>query len=245
MFQSLCDRCARDLSQGPAEEDRDIAARTNFIAARAFAKQNFFSVYDFDATPIRLSVSEIQWVNTHRKPGIYLQTMNAIVRQRIVATGALLTSIVMAACGQHSTKPSTETFTVYEDAPKMSLLDLGVPGSSLGDVYHFSAPLHSSPGGPVTGELMGSKTLVKVATEAKPNLERRATLMFFTFADRKDQIIAFGVADYSPNAPEFEAGQPVVRAIIGGTGKYIGARGQLASMRNADGSYTQTFTLLK
>jgi hypothetical protein len=69
--------------------------------------------------------------------------------------------------------------------------------------------------------------------------------MFFTFADGKDQIIAFGVADYSPPAAEFEAGQPAVRAILGGTGKYLGARGQLASTRNADGSYTQAFTLLK
>lgn len=40
-------------------------------------------------------------------------------------------------------------------------------------------------------------------------------------------------------------GQPVVRAILGGTGKYMGARGQLASTRNGDGSYTQVFTLLK
>src|SRR5439155_1143481 len=95
-------------------------------------------------------------------------------------------------------------------APNMSLLDLGAPGNSLGDVYHFSAPLHSERGGPVTGEVIGSKTLVKVATDADPNLERRATLLFFTFADRKDQIIAFGVADYSPSAPEFDAGQSVV-----------------------------------
>jgi hypothetical protein len=38
--------------------------------------------------------------------------------------------------------------------------------------------------------------------------------MFFTFADRKDQIIAFGAADYSPSAPEFEAGRPAVRAAL-------------------------------
>ena len=97
----------------------------------------------------------------------------------------------------------------------------------------------------MTGELVGSKTLVKIATDANPNLERRATLMFFTFVDRKDQISAFGVADYSPNVAEFEAGQQVVRAILGGTGKYMGARGQVASTRNADGSYTQVLTLLK
>ena len=59
----------------------------------------------------------------------------------------------------------------------MSLLDLGAPGNSLGDVYHFSAALHSERGGPVTGELIGSKTLVKMPTDANPNLERRATLM--------------------------------------------------------------------
>ena len=170
--------------------------------------------------------------------------MSLIVRSNSMAMAALLASTLLAGCGQHS-NPSTETFTVYEDAPKMSLLDLGAPGNSLGDVYHFSASLHSEPGGPVTGELIGSKTLVKVATEANPSLERRATLMFFTFTDRKDQIIAFGVADYSPSAAEFEASQPAVRAILGGTGKYMGARGQLASTRNADGSYTQVFTLLK
>ena len=167
-----------------------------------------------------------------------------LIRLKLMAMAALIASTSLASCGRHS-NPSTETFTVYEDAPKMSLLDLGAPGNSLGDVYHFSAPLHSERGGPVTGELIGSKTLVKVATEANSSLERRATLMFFTFADRKDQITVFGVADYSPSAPEFEAGQPAVRAVLGGTGKYMGARGQLSSTRNTDGSYTQVFTLVK
>jgi hypothetical protein len=157
----------------------------------------------------------------------------------MIVAAALSASALIAACGAHSTNPSNETFTVYQDAPKMSLLDLGAPGNSLGDVYHFSAPLHSERGGPVTGEVIGSKTLVKVATDANPNLERRATLLFFTFADGKDQIIAFGAADYSPSAPEFDAGQPVVRAVLGGTGKYMGARGQVTSTRNADGSYAQ------
>jgi hypothetical protein len=171
--------------------------------------------------------------------------MNLIFQWMVTGLAALFASVLITACGAHSSNQSTENFTVYEDAPKMSLLDLGAPGNSLGDVYHFSAPLHSERGGRVTGEVIGSKTLVKVATDANPNLERRATLLFFTFADRKDQIIAFGVADYAPSAPEFDAGQPAVRAILGGTGKYMAARGQVTSTRNADGSYTQVFTLLK
>src|SRR5690349_7824870 len=100
--------------------------------------------------------------------------MNPLVTQRTVSIVALLASTLITACGQRSTNPPTGALTVYEDAPKMILLDLGPPGNSLGDVYHFSAPLHSERGGPVIGELVGSKTLVKMATDANPNLERRA-----------------------------------------------------------------------
>jgi hypothetical protein len=170
--------------------------------------------------------------------------MNLIFQRMATGLAALFASVLIAGCGAHSSNQSTQTFTVYEDAPKMSLLDLGAQGNSLGDVYHFSAPLHLERGGPATGEVIGSKTLVKVATNANPNMERRATLLFFTFADGKDQIIAFGAADYTPSAPEFENGQAVVRPVLGGTGKYMGARGQVTSKRNEDGSYTQVFTLL-
>ena len=171
--------------------------------------------------------------------------MNLIAQRIILAAATVSASVLIAACGEHSTNPSTETFTIYQDAPKMSMLDLGAPGNSLGDVYHFSASLHSERGAPVTGEVIGSKTLVKLPTDPNPNQERRATLMFFTFGEGKDQIIAFGAADYAPSTPEFEAGKAIVRPVLGGTGKYMGARGQVTSTRNADGSYTQVFTLLK
>src|SRR5438045_3501742 len=171
--------------------------------------------------------------------------MNLISQWMVTGLAALFASVFITAFGAHSSNQSSENFTVYEDTPKMSLLDLGAPGKSLGDVYHFSAPLHSERGGPVTGEVIGSKTLVKVATDANPNLERRATLLFFTFGGGADQIIAFGAADYSPAAAEFDAGKAVVRPVLGGTGKYLGARGQVTSTRNGDGSYTQAFTLLK
>src|SRR6266566_3140528 len=160
--------------------------------------------------------------------------MNLIIMWRIIGLAAVLGSTLMVACGLHSTTAPTETFTVYEDAPTLKLLDLGPPGNSPGDVYHFFAPLRSKPGGPVTGEVFGSKTLVKLATDANPELEKRATLLFFTFADRQDQIIALGVHDYSPTTAEFNAGKSVARAILGGTGRYMGARGQLISTRNAD-----------
>ena len=86
--------------------------------------------------------------------------MNLIFPRIVTGLAALVASVLITACGAHSSNQSTETFTVYEDAPMMTVLDLGVPGNSLGDVYHFSAALHSERGGPVTGEVIGSKTLV-------------------------------------------------------------------------------------
>ena len=106
--------------------------------------------------------------------------MNLIFPRMVMGLAALLASVLITACGAHSTNQSTETLTVFEDAPKMSLLDLGAPGNSLGDVYHFSAPLHSERGGPVTGEVIGSKTLVKVATDANPETgETRNAPVFY------------------------------------------------------------------
>jgi hypothetical protein len=168
--------------------------------------------------------------------------MKLIVTRRRMTAAGLLVSCLIAACGPHSTNT---TLTIYQDAPALQPLDLGPPGNSPGDAYYFSAPLYSSPGGPVTGEVFGSKTLVKLAAQANPNSEKRATVLFFTFHGGQDQIIVFGAGDYPPTAAEFNAGQPVVRAILGGTGKYIGARGQLTSTRNTDGSYTQVFTLVR
>jgi len=46
-----------------------------------------------------------------------------------MASVPLLVSILMAACGPHSTNPSTETLTVYKDAPALKPLDLGLQGT--------------------------------------------------------------------------------------------------------------------
>ncbi len=56
--------------------------------------------------------------------------MNPIVIRRMMTLAALLASILMAACGLGSANSSSETLTVYEDAPTLTHLDLGPPGNS-------------------------------------------------------------------------------------------------------------------
>ena len=135
--------------------------------------------------------------------------MTLIITRRMMASAALLVSSLMAACGPHSTNPSTETLTINQDAPTLNPLDLGPPGNSPGDVYYFSAPLRSSPGGRVIGEVFGSKTLIKPATDAKPNLEQRATLLIFTFSNREDQIVVMGFLTIRETPPNLMRVNPL------------------------------------
>ena len=50
--------------------------------------------------------------------------MNLIFQRMVTGVAALFALVLITACVAYSTNQSTETFTVYEDAPKMSLLDL-------------------------------------------------------------------------------------------------------------------------
>ena len=95
----------------------------------------------------------------------------------------------------------------------------------------------------MVGEVFGTKVVVKTAT-TQNLVEQRITHPVFTFNDRQDQIIVAGVADYPVAGAEFGTDQPVVRAIVGGTGVFIGASGELSSTRHPSDGYTQVFTLL-
>jgi hypothetical protein len=96
----------------------------------------------------------------------------------------------------------------------------------------------------MVGTVFGTKVVVKTATSQNPLVEQRVTNLVFTFNDRQDPIVVAGVADYPVAGAEFGPDQPVVRAIVGGTGAFIGASGELSSTRHPAGGYTQTFTLL-
>ena len=47
-----------------------------------------------------------------------------------------------------------------------------------------------------------------------------------------------------PNLGTLETNQTAVRAIVGGTGRYLGVRGQDAATRNPDGSCTHVLTIV-
>ncbi len=74
-------------------------------------------------------------------------------------------------------------------------------------------------------------------------VESRLRTVVFNLKD--GQINASGVALYPTHNAYLAVNGPVRIAVVGGTGRYIGARGQVVRARKTDRSYRHVLTLLK
>ena len=101
-----------------------------------------------------------------------------------------------------------------------------------------------SPGAEIVGRVFGRNSFVALGTPTDPNLAPRITHQIFASNDLRTQIVVEGIADYPLDAPEFAVGQPVIRSIVGGTGLFPGARGELTTTRLETGAYRQDFALV-
>ena len=60
-----------------------------------------------------------------------------------------------------------------------------------------------------------------------------------------DSIVVAGGSVYAKATTEMNSDMPQRRAVIGGTGKFLGARGQVTTTRKGDGTYEHRFELLE
>jgi len=131
-------------------------------------------------------------------------------------------------------------FTVHQDNPALATVDLGYAGKSHGDMLAFEATISTEDG--VEGLLSG--ILITVALPRGQSVfEDRIGNLVFKFGD-SDSLVVAGGSVYPQDETEMATNQPQVRAVIGGTGKYIGARGEVTTTRNDDGTYDHAFKLI-
>jgi len=154
---------------------------------------------------------------------------------------------LLAACGT-SDRAGTlgggkaTTLVVEQAAPTLNPVDLEPAGPSVGDRLEFTAALTID--GKPAGELVGVLTTQKVGKDdgtAVVKEERTGELTFRL--SETDSIEVNGTSRYQPKKKEMEVNEPQVRNVVGGTGAYAKAKGTVSTVRNADGSYTHTFTL--
>ncbi len=170
-----------------------------------------------------------------------------LTKRRSIITAAALGSVAAAAAiavpSGTAQAPGATTLSFYEpDAGSIfKVIDnppktFGVrPGPrsrfSIGDKLAFVAPLLDKKGGTRQGRLYADGTIVKGGTFETAALLAAAT---YVLTDGS-QIAVQGYLSFS-KASTF--------SVVGGTGRYEGAKGHVVSVTNADDSSTDTLTLL-
>ena len=132
------------------------------------------------------------------------------------------------------------TITLNQGVPKLSTTTFNF-GSIPETMVIFSAPLTNAKGAPF-GEVVGGLNTFDITLEQLKSETRYREL---TFILPGGQIVANGTSEYVGADTELQANAPVTIAVIGGTGKYIGARGEVTTRRNSDGTYRHILKLLK
>ena len=138
----------------------------------------------------------------------------------------------------------TTTFTLEQKAPRLVSQDFAPAGKSVGDVVSFAPPV--SRDGKVVGLVIGALTTAILPDEGllAEEVEQRIALVVFRLGP-DDTISVLSDSVYPVDQREMKPGDPHVRAVVGGTGEYIGARGQVTTTRNSNGTYIHEFELLK
>ena len=135
-----------------------------------------------------------------------------------------------------------ETLTVTHGAvPAPTLIDLGTVGDSVGDqrIWHFSGISQDN----LT--VMMDFIMTTTAQSSDPSgLDARMTDAVFSFGEATgDTLLIHGIGPYPKGGRTVKAASTLERAVIGGTGKYAGARGTVLSTHMADDSWHHLFKI--
>jgi hypothetical protein len=138
---------------------------------------------------------------------------------------------------------ATRTFVLTQQPPALHPVDLHIKGASVGDMVLYEASIAGEQGeaGTLTGFLI---TADVPDTETGDLHQDRLGQLSFDLGNGTSLVVA-GEAIYPDADVEMTADAAQLRAVVGGTGDFIGARGQVETTRNDDdGSYRHEFTLL-
>ncbi len=142
--------------------------------------------------------------------------------------GAVAVSPVSA-----SEKPIT--VRVYHQAVN----PIAVSGTGIGAVRTFFIPIAVN-GKAADGQYLAG-TLTTLDTAMPGGQELRTSNLTFVFGAEKDQMVVGGVSLYPPAGATLAAGQTTIRPVIGGSGIYSGARGQVVSTNMGANGWTHVF----
>jgi len=139
---------------------------------------------------------------------------------------------------QNQTGSSWQTLTFIAHNTVLTHVNLGDSAHGHGDGMAFEATLKDTAGTAV-GEVLGWVVTVDIVDGDSTNpvyITDRVGTMVFKF-DEYNKIVASGGSSYRKGEQQIDIGIAQKRAVVGGTGKYKGIKGELTTTRNEDGTY--------
>ena len=163
----------------------------------------------------------------------------SILTITIVAT--LLAGSAISSFGSSTSKKfeSSQVIRVTHgkvDASNSQRIDLGAPGPSAGDFLSYYLPLTSSKDSYITGTLT-----VTASNQPTTGIEVRIADLTFSIGNQSDQLVIGGSAVYDTLSSTLAIGVKTIRPVLGGSGKFAGARGFAESVQRQDGTWSHTF----
>lgn len=156
----------------------------------------------------------------------------------VVAT-MTIGALSLAGC---ATGDETITLTQRVDDPvELVVLDLNPTGDS-GDMTTFEAGLYLDD--EPHGSIMGTMTKVGSLGEGA-QIDREERMLTAVYDLPGGQISVLGISYYFEADTLLPEGEPMTRAIVGGTGEYVGVDGEVITTRNPDNSYTHLIRIVK
>ena len=144
-----------------------------------------------------------------------------------------------AAAGVASKVTSITKVAVYHQA----VTPTNVTGTGIGTVRTFLIPIAVN-GIAADGQYM-TGTLTTLATGLPGNQEIRSSNLTFVFDGEANQIVVGGISLYPAAGSTIAVGTKTIRPILGGSGTYAGARGEVVSTNLGADGWMHVFLLKK
>lgn len=152
---------------------------------------------------------------------------------------ALVSSLIVlpVAAAQAVNDTDRKVIRVYHQAVSPT----SVSGSGIGTLRTFFIPMAVNGQAADDQYLVG--TLTTLTNVMSNGLELRGSNLTFVFGSEENQIVLGGVSYYPPTGATLAPGIATVRPVLGGSGKYEGARGQATSVNLGADGWVHTFRI--
>lgn len=163
------------------------------------------------------------------------------VRRMILGTA--ISALVVSMGIVSPANAATDKIVVIQEAPVIKQNEKVVEIGQTGSILYFEGLLRTTTEKRI-GLLTGQTTVIDLSPESGETTVRYRELVF---ALPGGQIVALGTSIYAARTTTnfTDDNAPVRIAVVGGTGKYRSAQGEVITTKRADGSYRHVIVLDK